>query len=280
MAAIQHRTIDGVMSEYEFHELPNFAVILGREPRCSYEGGDMGEGAERLQQYLEMIRDGDSAATYTVRFYEKGMKVNNKAAYKAGTTFMLSERAETTRDPVSGAYIIDRTPAKGANVGNNDMLLKQLIDNQNKLFEYIAEKETRAQNDAIGKLIGLYEQKSLQAPEKPDVVERLVELGKVLIDKPEIIDRIGYIFRPSIYQAIDPALALPPQNVNGISNQDKPQEMAQSKFATMTEDQTNESIDNSISTLVDKIGLDRVAEALEKIAEMDSLKLKTVLMML
>lgn len=281
MAAIQHKTIEGVVSEYEFHQLPNFSIMLGREPRCSYEGNDMDEGAERLQQYLEMIKDGDSAAVYGVRFYEKGMKINNKAPYKAGTTFMLSERAVTTRDPLTGGFIIERTDRTAGNSNANDFLMKQLIENQNKMFELLANREEERKNDAIGKMIGLLTDAKPAAPEKPDMYERLIELGKMVIDKPEIIDRIGYILRPSAYQQIDPQQALPPQYVNGVNtDKSEPQPMAQTKYSDMTEDQINDSIDNSINTLTDKIGLEQVAEALEKIAAMSTTKLQVTLKLL
>lgn len=137
------------------------------------------------------------------------------------------------------------------------------------------------------KVIGLLSQGEKE--KEPDNIDKLIKLGEMLIDKPEIIDRIGYVIRPSAYQVVQ-------QQVNGTEAKELKKEvktenkMNQENTGAAAEQETDElepltpeeeklyeSIDNSVDALEDKLGLEALDEALRKLAGYSEEKLKSAI---
>lgn len=68
--AVQVRGIEGVIERYKAIGIAPWASCKGKAMNAKYEGNDLVEGAEILQQYLESLQRFNSAASYELRLYE------------------------------------------------------------------------------------------------------------------------------------------------------------------------------------------------------------------
>ena len=190
---IEHRSKEGVIAAYKLLKKPQFAIFAGSEIVYPFEGADMEEGEEQLAQALDMLEEGRSTATFTLRIYPDNTKViTNKTPSSASTTFMLNA-STPTRMNEAGVMVIDNTrnavkDNPGMGVGYTEMI------NRVRNLEIELEKEREARHQAQldnlriemdNKIAGLTAA-SAPAP-APGWADRLIGLFEQLVPKPEIV---------------------------------------------------------------------------------------------
>lgn len=286
MAVIEHRDIDGVMGAFKNTGLTKWALWQGATPVMVYDGDDAGESDDKLMQCLQFIEDGGTTAVYALRAYnDSAHDITNKTPYKCATRFQLTSAPTSGYQTMPDGKVMvirDGNRSVGTTSAAGDPYIRQLIESQNKTNELIMKMIQQKEGDRMDKLIGFLEQ-SVNKPAEESMVDKLVTLGKDIIDKPDIIDRIGYIFRPSIYQRVE-TLPQTESAVNGTTNakkEDPPMEQTTevvNEEVTEQEAADQESLDNRIDDAMDAIeeiiGPSAMAELLECLARQKPDKLK------
>lgn len=194
---IEHTTIDGVMSAYELNKQGNFGLFSGNEIMISYNGGDMETGGDMLGEFLQVLQDGNSTATYTLRIYGPSAtdkEITNKTPYIASTTCMLSSKIGT-RTNEQGIIVLDNQrnapPQQGPAMGYTQMQaqisqLQQQLDREREL-RHQAEL-SRIEDKFAAQIAGLS-----AVPEK-DIWDKAGDIfDKIFSNADKIGDAIGRI---------------------------------------------------------------------------------------
>lgn len=88
--SVQFRGIDNAVKAYENMEIPRWGLFQGSQFLMKYNGTNMKEGAELLEQYLNALdlRSADTN-TYTLCIYDTADKINSATKYDASFNFRL-----------------------------------------------------------------------------------------------------------------------------------------------------------------------------------------------
>jgi len=83
------------MRAFEYNKIPTWALYVGRELITSYTGRNMADATSALDQFLDMLKEHNSAGTYQLRMYQ-GLKgtVNDKTPYTNSFKFKLLDDEE------------------------------------------------------------------------------------------------------------------------------------------------------------------------------------------
>jgi len=157
---------DAVVECYKNNKIPNWAVVCEKNVNAKYVDGDCEEGGEMLQQYLEMLKKYDSAATYSLRLYEdvdKGIRSNTP--YDIAFNFSLRDKDE----PAAGSNL---PMVQGVNTSTLTVLLREISDL--KTANAVLKMELEQADDYIDEL-----EKQLR---QPPVVEEKT-MGAALLEK-------------------------------------------------------------------------------------------------
>lgn len=272
-SGIEHRQPETVLQAYRHWGLPNYAVYAGGDQRDCYEGGNNEEGETQLASWLNMIADNGTATVYTLKVYSPDIKdIISKSPHKGSTTFALSEPGTVTRGN-DGVVVVNGSNGMG-NTGGNNALMQQIagiLEGQKQLIGTITQVQQQQKEDKWDKILAaLMEQKNAPAPE-PHWLEKL---ALVICEKPEVIDRVGYIFRPELYTHQTP--------ISGVSEQKKVEDMAQVKEAPPVEltpeevEALNDRIYAALETMSTRWGLKAVTEMMEAVSKMSDGKVNAL----
>lgn len=266
---IEHNGIETVLQAYRHWEQPNYAIYAGKEQRDSYEGGNMEEGESNLSDWLQMIQGNGTTGVYTLRVYPTTeTEITTKTPHKGSTTFCLNA-SDSGRRGEGGVVVVDNTRTMGNAAPNNNIFL-QLLESNNKMIGAVTAAMAQQKDDKIDKLITmlLEERNKPPAEEPPHWLEKM---ALVVAEKPEIIDKIGYLFRPNLYTHEQP--------INGTKTEPMADKTATAPAAEMTEEQTTE-LNNRLYTALDNLaaryGLVSVVEMFEKVAAMSDFKINAM----
>lgn len=93
--SVQFRGIDNAIKAYENMEIPRWGLFQGSQFLMKYNGTNMKEGAELLEQYLNALdlRSADSN-TYTLCIYDTAEKINSATKYDASFNFRLVDNID------------------------------------------------------------------------------------------------------------------------------------------------------------------------------------------
>jgi len=93
--SVQFRGIDNAVIAYENMEIPRWGLFQGSQFLMKYNGTNLKEGAELLQQYLDALdlRSADSN-TYTLCIYDTAEKINSATKYDASFNFRLVDNID------------------------------------------------------------------------------------------------------------------------------------------------------------------------------------------
>lgn len=96
-SAVQFYGIEQVIRAYENNDVPTWAIVAGKDILFQYVGDDIEEGSQKLYQILEMLKAGDSAATYQLKVYAepKGRYLNSKDDFNFSFKFKLETIEES-----------------------------------------------------------------------------------------------------------------------------------------------------------------------------------------
>lgn len=173
---VQVYGIDGVLQWYKNNKIPSWAVVCEKNVNAKYICDDIEEGAEMLEQYLEMAKKYDSAAAYTLRMYEdtdKGIRINT--ASDMAFNFSLQDKNE----PAAASNL----PAvQGMNSSTLTQLLREISDLKtdnavkkmelDQADEYIEELEKQLKQQPVA------EEKTMGAALLEKFTPLLVRLGE------------------------------------------------------------------------------------------------------
>jgi len=265
---IEHEVPGTILAAYQHWEMPNYAIYAGKEQRDCYEGGNMEEGALSLSDWLEMIKENGTTATYTLRVYPANeTDITSKTVPKGSTTFCLNmSQPRTTRD---GVTVIDNTRQIGATGNPSPAIYQQLLESNNRMIGAVTEMMTRAKEDKYDKIIELL-MAERNAP-KNDEPHWLEKLALVVCEKPEVIDKIGYIIRPNLYVHEQP--------INGTKTKEPVMAEAAAEIQPLTEAETealNDRLYAALDTFTAKYGLVALVETMEAVAKLSDFKIKAM----
>lgn len=283
MAVIEHRTLDGVVGAYENSGATKFAIWHMTTPVMVYDGDDQTEALHKLEEWLRFIDEGGTAAIYTLKVYpDSATNITNKTPFRAATRFQLSADtgAEYKQTPDGRVMVIRQNQAPA--VSGNNAQIQALLDNQNKLMDLMVKNMQQKEADKLDRLIGYLEESTRRPPEET-TEDKLMKLGQFLIEKPDIIDRVGYIFRPSLYSR-EPVQ----EPINGTQQQEQPapaqqkqedptMEQQQAQATELTEQQELALTDRqnaALDKMEDVVGLQVITEGLEKLSAIPDDKLQ------
>lgn len=93
--SVQFRGIDNAVKAYENMDIPRWGLFQGSQFLMKYNGTNIKEGAELLQQYLDALdlRSADSN-TYTLCIYDTAEKINSATKYDASFNFRLVDNID------------------------------------------------------------------------------------------------------------------------------------------------------------------------------------------
>ncbi len=87
--SVQFQNINNVVDAYNMREVPAFSIYQGKQLLIKYEGSDIDEGSQLLNNFLTMLQD--SAAIYTLCVYEEfSGKINDKTPYHGSWNFRFN----------------------------------------------------------------------------------------------------------------------------------------------------------------------------------------------
>ncbi len=303
MAVIEFRDQESVIGAFENTGSVKFAIWQGTIPVMVYdekdpdfEEGNTALASDKLSTWLNFIQEQGTTAIYMLKVYPDDAKnITNKTAFRAATRFQLTpsnnNKYENTPDGRVMVIRDNNRPAVNGTGGNNSQL-QALIEQNKQMMDMFARSLQQQQETKIDKLIGFLEEKSRTPPEE-GWDSKLMKLGEMIVDKPDIIDRIGYIFRPDIYTRSfepevtpisgtakepepKPAAAAAdtqnesPKNDNNMADETpEEQELTEPEVQALT-DRQNAALDK----VEDVIGLEELTEILEALAETDPQKLQ------
>lgn len=301
---IEHRNPETLMSSFDNFGLGKWAIYSGTDQAICYDGEDIDAGKERLENQLAAIEQSGTNTVYALRVYADDIKdINKKTPFKGSTTFMFGGAPVKTEN---GIMILDRQGAAAnyresrvdpAMQSQLSLLQEQLEDEREKRHK--AELES-LRTDFKHQIAGLSDS---QVDEK-STVDKVIGL---LSEKPEMakdvitaaINGIGELFKIFIPNKLAPApqqpvdeqylvhqfeaapvngtngdTAMSDTNINGLAHEE---EEDNNEELTPEDEALNDRIDAAIDVIVDKIGLDETANALDAIAKMSKVKLKGIL---
>jgi hypothetical protein len=283
---IEQSDIAGVLSVYDFHDLPKFGIFHQKQPVVIYDAdGTLEDGRQKLSDYLDMIENGGSTAVYELRVYDDSChNINSKTGYKGATSFQINsdKRAEYTKGPDGNVIMVRERNNGMSGLSGNNSLMQMLMD-QNKQTQIMLQALIKEREDKKFDLL-LEALKAKAEPAKESWQEQLAGLGKLIIDKPDVIDRIGYIFKPGIYQVQQAEQAAAAQ-VTGTENK-APAPDPVKEMETIMDKITSEPLTEAQEQLLDdrcsaaleimesSMGLEDMVKLLERVAQLPPAKLE------
>jgi len=275
-SGIEHREAESVIEAYADYDKPNFAIFAGKQLRVKYEGGNLDEGMQVLTGFLNQIQRVNTASVYTLRVYDEHAKVTSATPYEGSTTFMISPAVPVTKNE-NGVTIIDRGVGAtnyGAGMAGFQALQQTMTEMMKQNQDMMQMFMQRQQEDKMDKLIAAIQEK---ADKEPPPKQWWENIGELVVQNPTIIDRIGFIFRPEIYQVAAPGTP-PISGTTQTQSQTQTEPMAELTEAQITA--LEDRMDAALDKLEDSLGIEKITMALEKLAAMDTMKLKALLMMM
>jgi FtsZ-binding cell division protein ZapB len=197
---IQVYGIDAVLQCYENNKIAAWAIVCDKNVNAKYTDDSHKEGYEMLQQYLDMLKKYDSAATYSLRLYEDVDKViRSNTPYDIAFNFSLRDKDE----PAAASNL----PAlQGMNTTTLTQLLREISDL--KTENAVLKMEQDQAEDYIEEL----EKQLKQPPVAPEKT-----MGAALLEKfTPLLVSLGENFAGSMFKGKETALSGVP-----VSEQDE-----------------------------------------------------------
>lgn len=174
MASCQFFGVQQVISAAGNLKCPAWAIFIGRQLFCKYEGTDEHESLDLLQQNLETLEQGQTTAIYTLKFFEveegKKIKINERTVCDGGSfNFKLVDPEQ--RMERYGAVAINGSNQMISEMRKEMQELRQMISQQRENEYDESEPET------IGSVL-------IDAIKNPDQLFNLINAGRALFGLP------------------------------------------------------------------------------------------------
>ena len=275
---IEHREKETVLEAYSLQtDKPNWAIFSGTEPVITFDDGNIDDGAQRLENYLQMLEDSPTKTVFTLRvYYPETTKITNKTQYAGSTTFMLSKDAALTKDPGTGLLVLDR--GQGTNKTDNTAYsslsgrLDSLEQENKRLLQQLHQEEIKRLEDRMSAAISGINQPVNRWDKILDIIEAKPEIIPNSIDK-----ILGYFMNRNtpapepIFSHTNPIAGTtatePAPASNGTINND----MSHQEPTTLTEEELDilhEKQSEFCDNLEDRLGAENFTLYLEQLAAM------------
>lgn len=264
---IEHRDPNTVMESFSSFATPeacNYAIFCGAELRTAYQGGNIDEATERLNDQLNGLKNSNTNATYKLRLYPNDMTsvITNKSNYIGSTTFNFGTPSGT-RDN-SGQYLpyIPGTQQvqQVGNSSNEISALAAMVKQQNELMMKLLQDR---EEDKIDRLIGAIEAKNQQ----PAPVKWYDKIGETLSDKNTLIEIIGLVKSVMSPQANN--IQYTP--INGTTTMEQ-----QPNTEVEMSEELQIRYEAAINKLLERFGPVNLVSTLESIAGMSDVKINAI----
>jgi len=187
MSSVQFYGKGKAIEAYENCNIPAWGLFSGKQLLCRYQGNDINEGKQLLDDFLDKIEEG--TATYTLKVFEaegnKAIKIKEKTECDSSFNFKLDSIDIFSERQEQRGRFLNNELAKTL-TGINDRLLKM----ETEPIEEQPEDETF--QESIGKAIQQSIIGAIQNPEQPNV---LVDLLRGILGQPIPKPAIGTVTR-------------------------------------------------------------------------------------
>ena len=228
---VQFFGIDNVLDAAKNFNCAAWAIFIRTSLFMKYEGSDMNESLEMLEQCLSSLEPSGTEAVYTIKFFEpvdsKQIKINEKSTCTAGSfNFKLTDPAMREQRALGYA-------AQSSGLLNQ---VNQRMDKLEEMFMKFLESEPDPveEPETVGTVL-------IDALKNPDHLMSLINAGKMLLGFP-------------IQQQITPHTI---GNINQSASQQQPVEYDEKMIARLQ---------NAVNTLEQNDP--KLVEHLEKLAAM------------
>jgi hypothetical protein len=98
---------EAILKAYRFNKVAPWAVVVDRIPMFSYEGDDLSEGEDYLEQVLDNLKDAMGNGTYQLRVYREvpAKGIVNSTPFNFGFKFQLLDDEEFESRSIGGSSI-------------------------------------------------------------------------------------------------------------------------------------------------------------------------------
>ena len=145
--SVQFTTVENVVNAYEMRKIPAFAIYQQKQLLYKYEGADLEEGANLLNDFIEMLQN--SAGVYTLCIFEEfAGKISDKTPYHGSFNFRFQQN---TAGYDKGAGSLERMNDKIEGIARSLLELKeQQLQNELEDIEPQADNQLINGMDKIG----------------------------------------------------------------------------------------------------------------------------------
>lgn len=188
---VEYRDLESAIEAYTNNGMPNFSIWAGTTLKVKYEGDNIDEGNSVLRNFLHQIQQVGTSTVYSLRVYPSGVhNINNKTVYEGSFNFMLNTYGQQRNE--NGVVVVSGAQAPAANNAQNNsyvqMLVQQITQKDIELAglrSQLMDAELRAIRSHTAQQIA-----GLSQPAEPTMQDKLIEMGKTVIEKPDVIEKI------------------------------------------------------------------------------------------
>lgn len=196
--AIEHRDIDGVLGAFRSTGLAKMAIWQGTIPVMVYDGDDLDEAEQKLDEWLNFIQNGGTTAQYMLKMYPDDSKnITNRTPFRCATRFQLTPAAgaqytQTADGKVIMLRDVNRTPAVAAtnNTGLTERLDKLERENRDLMERLHTEQLNNLRTEFKATIAGI-----ASAQPQLTIVDKIDQIIDKLLNKVEPIFNIVHKIR-------------------------------------------------------------------------------------
>lgn len=202
MAAVQFFGIENVINAANNFNCPAWGIFINRSLFMKYEGDDMTESIQMLQESLQALEPSGTAAIYTLKFFEcepgTKIKITEKSTVTGGSfNFKLLEPEQREQMYLKNSVNFGAIGDLNRKVDKLEEMFVQFM-NRDEITEEEEEPET------LGSVL-------VQAVKNPDELMKLINVGKMILGIPITNQVPANVIGNVPGQASQPAQAEPVQ---------------------------------------------------------------------
>lgn len=207
--SVQLEGVENVLEVYASRRIPAFAIFQGRNLNFSYEGNDLAEGSENLEQWLTAIQR--SKATYTIKFFDAK---DIKSGIRSNTPDRGALNFRLNLEPVGG----------GAMVAGVNYDLQRRLDAMERTNQEILDRLNESESDG-----------GEPTPTENNIIGTIKQLAEIPGFNQIIAGLLGAVMRP--------AASVPAGTIGNIPQSDTMQQTQQeAAMPDVTQDEINRAV--------------------------------------
>src|SRR5882724_1017337 len=182
--SVQARNVDAVIDYYNARGNAAFGIVQGQQMIIQYNGADISEGEQILQQALTLIEESGETSVYSLFIYdldEPGKtKINNKTPYNSSINFRLydvNDPGAPTRRNLSAKVGNVQVNQNGQTIEVNNVnreLLEEIKAMRLELNAMKKEAEDKENESSLGVIGEIMEHPAIE-PIVPALINRVLD---------------------------------------------------------------------------------------------------------